>query len=134
MDRFEPFDQPYRRTPLWGPRFLTRRNLAYGSEDKKHSSSSNPDEIIDSFLTHQKDWFDPPYYSYRTLLDFLRDAQFADLTTNVNPAERHILLDDRRDPADYRDWSKYVSPPEGENQSSNLLNERELYIKLRENV
>ena len=124
---------------LWDNRFLSRQTQAYGSEDIKHSTASNSEEIIDSFLTRKPDRLDPPQYSYRAFLDFLRRAQLADLTdTDVPLTERHILVDDRRDltgALSMRNWEKYVSyPPEGENRTLNLFNERELYMKLCEKV
>jgi hypothetical protein len=134
----ERFDRPYRRMLLWDNRFSARRKQAYGSEDIKHSTASDMETIIDSFLAQKVDRLEPPQYPYRDLVDFLHKAQLTDLTTDTASTEQYILVDDRRDLTDdfsTRNWNKYIShPPEGENRNLKVLNERELYIRLRENV
>ncbi|KAI9763551.1 MAG: hypothetical protein M1839_006377 [Geoglossum umbratile] len=136
MEQLGPSDKPYKRMLLWDKRFQSRQKQAYGSEDVRHTTASDSEDPIESFLTYKLDRLDPPQYTYRALLDFLNRARLVDLTTNIPPTERNILVDDRRDLTDTlstRNWDKYVSyPPEGESRSLNLLNERELYVKLCE--
>jgi hypothetical protein len=123
------------RMLLWDDRLQSRRKQAYPREDEKHSSAQDPEEIIDSFFGHKLDRLDPPQYSCRALMDFLRKAKWVNLTTNIPPTERNILVDDRKDVTDVRNWDTYSSyPPPGESQNVSLLNERELYLKLGEKV
>lgn len=138
---------------LWDPQFSVRQTISYVAEDNR--LQPDPAETTtDSILKFKPDNLDPPCLNFKTLACFLNSANLQDLRDRTRPARltRLALVDDRRDPCGLeetqpgqppksngqtRSWTSEqytLYPTPGLNKYRQVLDERGLYEKLREDV
>jgi hypothetical protein len=121
---------------LWSNKFAMRRPLTYPAENRKLSFTGS--SFKDEFLAHERDYLEPPKYREEFVYAFLSASNETDLLLPNHPEHsfKLALLDDRQDnktPESYsgRNWAHYArNPHEGANESTVVLNVKDLYEKL----
>ena len=105
------------------------------------------ESIVDTFISGQKSWLDPPQCdcpALKSFLDSASPAALSQLPPRPANAAKIALIDDRRDHTGWqgggehrgaRDWEGYDRyPPEGVDQYFSAVTAAELHARLKVNV